>query len=989
MKLRDIKIGTQLRLGLGLIMLFVLILGGLALRQANLLWQQTQIMYDHPLPVRRAVGHLETDSEALSHYVSDLFLSQSPDEATEVLQDIEISQLDVEKQIDILFELYLGPRSDISELQNLFSNWNIVRQESIRLFKVGQTAEALARHQPGGIGDIQVDMVRDQLKIIGGFATDKADQLYKDADLLKNSLTIQLAAISIFILLLLLGISYVLLRGIDRPLQQIVLAANQIRSGRLDVRSGYQAANEFGELSAAFDSLADTTQTNLEMKEKSALLNAILAHESEVRAFCKKLLKVLVEQTNSQIGAIYLLNDQQDQFEHFESVGLDAGKRSSFSAVTNEGEFGMALVTGEIQRITDIPKNTPFTFTTVSGEFKPQEIITIPLSTNGDVKAVLSLASIRAYDPNVTPFLNDVLETLTARLNSVLAYQQINKQAEELENQNREQEIQSKELAAQANELTEQNAELEMQKEQLDEANRLKSTFLSNMSHELRTPLNSVIALSGVLNRRLSTMIPEEEYSYLEVIERNGKNLLSLINDVLDLSRIESGREEIVPENFSVRALVNELVDIIEPQTLEKNVTLLNQISTDLPLITSDSAMCRHILQNLISNAVKFTEVGSVEVSAQQIDDEIHVAVRDTGIGISPDQLPFIFDEFRQVDGSASRKYGGTGLGLSIAKKYAQLLKGNILVSSELGQGSTFTLRLPLNLILPGTGMLKSSSLRKEPTPPLAPITTGAGQRILLVEDSHPAVIQITDILNAQGYKIQVANNGIEALREIEVALPDAMILDLMMPEMDGFEVLKAIRDNEISSQLPVLILTARHVTKGELSFLKGNNVHQLIQKGDISKNELLTAIAQMVSPAPVAMPRPEKKPPRKPTSDKPLILVVEDNPDNMLTIKALLQDTCTLLEATDGKIGVEQAKTHMPDLILMDLALPVVDGYAALDAIRKDEALRHIPVVAVTASAMVGNKEEILAHGFDGYISKPIDNEELSKTIQELLYGN
>ena len=438
-----------------------------------------------------------------------------------------------------------------------------------------------------------------------------------------------------------------------------------------------------------------------------------------------------------------------------------------------------------------------------------------------------------------------------------------------------------------------------------------------------------------------------------------------------------------------MRALVNELVDIIEPQTLEKNVTLLNQISADLPLITSDPAMCRHILQNLIANAVKFTDVGSVEISAQQIDDEIHIAVRDTGIGIASDQFPYIFDEFRQVDSSASRKYGGTGLGLSIAKKYALFLKGNLFVSSEPNQGSTFTLSLPLKLTLPGTGMLKSSTLRKEPTPPLATVAAGTGQRILLVEDSNPAVIQITDILNAQGYQVQVAKNGIEALQQIEDVPPDAVILDLMMPDMDGFEVLKNIRDNEISSQLPVLILTARHVTKDELSFLKGNNIHQLIQKGDISKSELLASIARMVSPAPAATSKLEKKTSRKPTSDKPLILVVEDNPDNMLTIKALLQDTCTLLEAMDGQVGVEQAKIHMPDLILMDLALPVVDGYAALESIRKDEALRHIPVVAVTASAMVGNKEEILAHGFDGYISKPIDNQELSKTIQELLYGN
>jgi len=237
-------------------------------------------------------------------------------------------------------------------------------------------------------------------------------------------------------------------------------------------------------------------------------------------------------------------------------------------------------------------------------------------------------------------------------------------------------------------------------------------------------------------------------------------------------------------------------------------------------------------------------------------------------------------------------------------------------------------------------------------------------------------------MLSTQGYQVQLASNGKEALTQIAKSLPAAMILELMMPEMDGFKVLRMVREHCKSAHLPVLVLTARHVTRKELDFLKENNVHQLILKGDISKNELLNAIARMVAPAPTAISQPQKKTTRKPVSGKPRILIVEDNPDNLMTIKALLQDRYTLFEATDGPTGIEQAKTRTPDLVLMDLALPVMDGYATLPLIRDDETLRHIPVVAVTANAMKGDQEEILAHGFDTYLSKPIDDQIFKQTI-------
>jgi len=434
-------------------------------------------------------------------------------------------------------------------------------------------------------------------------------------------------------------------------------------------------------------------------------------------------------------------------------------------------------------------------------------------------------------------------------MNGVLAYRQIQEFAERLEFQNRELEAQKRELAAQTGELAAQNTELEMQKRQLAEASRLKTVFLANMSHELRTPLNSIIGLSSVLNRRLRGAIPDEEYGYLDVIERNGKHLLGLINDILDLSRIEAGREEIRRHSFSIGELIAEIVAMLKPQADQKQLALVQQVSAGLPSLVSDADKCRHILQNLIDNAVKFTERGRVEISARQVDAECRVAVADTGIGIAATDLCHIFEEFRQADDSDSRRFGGTGLGLTIARKYALLLGGDITVESAPGQGSTFTLCLPLALDEAG-GEAAGTPFGggRDASVCAASFPAGQGPLLLLVEDSEPAVVQMTDVLTARGYRVLVARDGQQALEQIESVLPDAVLLDLTMPGVDGFQVLRTIRGTERTTHLPVLILTARHVTQEELSFLKGNNIYQLLQKGDISKSGLLAAIARMIA---------------------------------------------------------------------------------------------------------------------------------------------
>jgi signal transduction histidine kinase/DNA-binding response OmpR family regulator len=988
MKLNNLKIVTKMRLGLGSILPLVVVLGFFAKLQTNTLWFNTKELYDHPLQVRRALELLSLNIMAMRQDMTEVVRAESDPERVSLRQSVDTHEAGATRQFEILHGRYLGPQSDIDEAEQAFIQWKAIREETRRLLREGKTAEAARRTRPNGAESIQAEKIMHEIQDVSNFAIKRGDVFYATALATNNDINNHWALFIAMLLLLAMIVSWLLLKGIKKPLLALTTTAEAFRQGNLDSRCGYASADEFGALASLFNTMAGTIQTEMDINKNAVHLSDVMLREEESHAFCRELLKGLLEHTGSQVGAVYFLNEGKTMFEHFESIGLGAGGRAAFSATEREGELGVALATRQIQRITDIPEDSRFAFAAVSGVFQPREILTIPVFADHTVSAVISLASVRAYDSASVRLVNTIWGALIARMNGVLAFQKITALAATLEAQNRELDAQRRELVMQATEVAEQNTELEMQKRQLDEANRLKSSFLANMSHELRTPLNSVIALSGVLSRRLAMTIPAEERSYLEIIERNGKGLLTLINDILDLSRIEAGREELSVSRCAVRELADELVVMIAPQAVEKNIALLNQVSADLPLITTDPKKLHHILQNIIGNAVKFTEQGQVTVAAEVQGAELVIAVSDTGIGIAAEQIPRIFDEFRQADDGTARKYGGTGLGLAIAKKYAQLLGGIITVQSTLGQGSTFTLRLPLALAVPDNVQAHPTKrFSSKRVTRITPVPFGQGQTILVVEDNESAIIQLTDILQTQGYRVQVAHNGQEALVQIALTMPDAMILDLMMPEVDGFAVLKTIRGMAHTRQLPVLILTAKLVTREELSFLIGNHIHQLIQKGDINKDGLLAEVAQMVAiplPAQLALPLPRRCRPVRP--GKPLVLIVEDNPDSLCAIRALLADDFELIEAQDGETAVKLAKKHQPDIILSDIALPVMDGIAVLASIREDENLRSTPVIAVTASAMKGDRETILAHGFDGYISKPIDADLMIKLLREVL---
>ena len=642
-----------------------------------------------------------------------------------------------------------------------------------------------------GTGGTQVNILLGKLEKIEGFAKNKGKELYSSSKKLKEALGLQLILLVTTILLMSLIINYILLHNIRKPLNVLTDATKRFHDGDIDARSSYELQNEFGVLSSSFNSMAESIQVKMDLDHKVASLSSLILSEYDARKFFQATINALSVHTGSQMAAIYLLSEDKQSYQHFESIGVGDNARKSFDANNFEGEFGPALASHKVQHISNISENTRFVFNTVSGKFIPQEIITLPIIANNQVVAIISLASMGAYSTQAIQLINRVLVTLCARVEGILAYHHIKKISEKLEIQNRELEAQKTELASQSAELTEQNTELEMQKKQLNEANQHKTNFLSNMSHELRTPLNSVIALSGVLSRRLVKKIETEEYSYLEIIERNGRHLLSLINDILDISRIEAGKEELEITNFNINNLISDVTGSVLPLAQQKNISLIHSDSNGSLFVSSDADKCRHILQNLIGNAVKFTEKGKIEVHAHQNNERILISVKDTGIGISENNLNVIFDEFRQADGGTSRKFGGTGLGLAIANKYANLIGGEIKVKSILGEGSEFILIIPSKyadenrIVKTDTITGFNHSIRHTPE---IQYSERSLKTILLVEDSEPAIIQIKDFLEESGYKILVARrDGNEALGIISQTIPDAIILDLMMPVTDWF----------------------------------------------------------------------------------------------------------------------------------------------------------------------------------------------------------
>ncbi|EKD83078.1 MAG: hypothetical protein ACD_39C00901G0001, partial [uncultured bacterium] len=753
MKLNDIAIGTLLKIGLGVILAFIVFLGIIADHNANLIWQETEGLYKHPLTVRKAIDELSSNVLSIHRDMKDLFLARNDDEIQLIIQNMVVYETDAQKQLAVLYERYLGPHKDIDEIRINFVQWKTIREETIRLLRSGDRESAAQRTRSSGVGGGQAEHILAHIRDISNFASERATRFYQDAERLYDSTHSQIVAIISFLAALTTGLGFILISRIRGPLDELTMAAQEFRTGNFNARSSFVSKNEFGTLSAVFNQMAEAISLRIITEKNNAALAKTLIIANELNSFSETVLEKFMEITESHLGAFYIRNRDNSHFSPLAAVGVNRELLEPFDASIYEGEFGKALKTGQIVHIKNIEQETVFKFKTFAGTYIPREIITIPVVVDGKVMGMLSLASISSYseaslgvlNQTVLIAVNTAFANLMANNETRMLAEKLRESNHELTAQQEELQAQTEELQTQAEELHNQNLELEKQRLAVEESNRLKSAFLSNMSHELRTPLNSVMALSRVLMMQAEKKLSSEEINYLEIIGRNGKNLLTLINEILDLAKIEAGRMDLNPRTFAPGQTIDNIVDSLTPLATEKGISLHSEIPESLPMLESDELRVHQILQNLIANAVKFTAAGKVTVRASIEREKILIQVADTGIGISKEDLPYIFDEFRQVDGSSSRKHEGTGLGLAIARKTARMLSGDVTVTSVYGGGSVFTLTLPL--LWQGDAIIHNDAAQR-----INSNVKAAHKTILIVDDEPEMAAMVSRYLLQEGY---------------------------------------------------------------------------------------------------------------------------------------------------------------------------------------------------------------------------------------------
>lgn len=500
---------------------------------------------------------------------------------------------------------------------------------------------------------------------------------------------------------------------------------------------------------------------------------------------------------------------------------------------------------------------------------------------------------------------------------------------------------------------------LRQAKEAAEEASRAKSSFLANMSHELRTPLNAIIGFTRLVMRRAKDVLPVKQFENLEKILASSEHLLSLINSILDLAKVEAGRMEVKPSDFALEAVLDLCLRTVEPLVKNEGVRLVRDVRDPPPMLRTDEEKLRQILINLLSNAIKFTEAGSVTLRVRSVDEGIEFAVMDTGIGIPAGALSAIFEEFHQVDNSATRSHSGTGLGLAISHRLARLLGGRIGVESREGEGSTFTLTIPPRI---------AGGAEVPPPPKPAPAAVAAprsGAKVVLAIDDDPNVVYLLkENLADAGYTVVGAASGQEGLVKARELQPRAITLDIMMPGTDGWQVLHALKTDPLTRDIPVVLISI--VDQKELGFRLGATDY--IVK-PFEREALIGALARIAP-------------------DNERVLVIDDDPNVPDLVRQLLDsENCTVDWVADGAAGLERIAQARPSVILLDLLMPRMDGLAFLDALQADPSARSIPVVVLTAASLDSAERGMLRERVLGLIDKGgLDRAALVREVRRVL---
>lgn len=727
-----------------------------------------------------------------------------------------------------------------------------------------------------------------------------------------------------------------------------------------------------------------------------------------------------------QLGSFYALRDGYLVLE-----GSLAGQgHNSFKPRIrlDEGLAGAAARQNRVIEMTDLQDNY-FTISSTTGQAKANAVVVVPTLFENRVNGVLELATLGRLTPQQIKLLEAVRSALGSTLNTAenrrrlqdlleetqrqaeeLQAQQeelrvsneeldaqaqtlkasqdrLQMQQEELRQTNEELEQQTQTLAAQKNVLTERNADLrrvqenlERQALELEQASRYKSEFLANMSHELRTPLNSLLILATLLSENKEGTLTEKQVDFAKTIYRAGNDLLALISDILDLSKVEAGKLNLMIEPVSVQQLLNNLDSTFRPLADKKGLEFVTEVLPNTPeSIESDAQRIEQILKNLLSNAIKFTERGSVRVAFAPVKEGLEVRVTDTGIGISLEKQQQVFEAFEQADKSTSRAYGGTGLGLTISRELVKLLGGSITVSSEIDRGSTFILTLPLLAIVSAEDQkpqimtplnfsyppMKSDVRSDAHTPVESVVAIIEGdvnddteQRILIIEDDVDFGRTLVELARDSGFKAVLVTGGEAGMNFARKNNVSAILLDIKLPDMSGLSVLERLKSDSKTRHLPIHVISGADYTQNAL---KLGAVGYLIKPADRDKIKgVFSRIEQVLS-------RKVKK-----------VLIVEDDKMQREAIKQLLGNGDTVSEvAQSAQEAINMLKTSVYDCMILDLKLPDFSGFDLLRQLKASDELMRPPVVVYTGKDLSKDEVEMLQQYADSIIVKGVRSPE------------
>jgi len=782
--------------------------------------------------------------------------------------------------------------------------------------------------------------------------------------------------------------------NLTNQVRAIAEVATAVTKGDLTRSIQVEASGEVAELkdniNTMIDNLRLTTDRNTEqdwLKTNLARFTGMLQGQRDLSTVGRMLLSELAPLVNAQQGVIYQMEGEEGGGMVLLSAFADDGDNGHLRRLRiGEGLIGQVAAEKRRMLITDLPEKTvPIR----SGLFQsvPRNVIVLPVLFEDRVKAVIELATLSGFTASHLAFLEQLTASIGIVLNSIEAtmqteglLKQSQQLATELQTQQKELQQTNEQLAQKAQQLAEQNVEVERKNQEIEQARRAleekakelaltskyKSEFLANMSHELRTPLNSILVLGQQLSENPDHNLTPKQVEFARTIHGAGTDLLNLISDILDLSKIESGTVSVEAEEVFFSNLLEMVARPFRHEAENRKLAFEVVADPQLPRsLVTDSKRLQQVLKNLLSNAFKFTEHGSVRLSVTSAKkgwskghpilsgaaSVVALEVTDSGIGIAPDKQRIIFEAFQQADASTSRKYGGTGLGLAISRELASLLGGEIQLRSTPGQGSTFTLYLPLTYVGPSASRLTSMDL-KAPATPLTLASMVVSERpieqipddrenlhpddavLLIVEDDPHYARVLCDLSHDRGFKVLVAQRGADALSLAREFHPTAISLDVFLPDMLGWTVLNHLKQDPATRHIPVQMLTLdedRHhgLARGAFAFVTKPT----------RPDELEAALSRIKE---YSAPRRKR------------LLIVEDNPAEQLSVRELLGHSDIDVDvASTGAEALESLQKQSFDCAVLDLRLPDMSGFDVLERIRDIPEVRDLPIVVFTGKEL------------------------------------